>query len=353
MENDNYNEGGGSPLFLSEFLSIDDIRPYFLNPNISESKIVKYINEMSLKFTAKRDQITDYVQDEDHISAYTAIYLPTNIPKLSFLLNQIPAEICDDLKNRPLIDMGCGPGTFALAWSLLLKKPPKEVIAVDSSKLMLLQTEKILKGFFPEILLKTYTKFHEKRDDSVLFFGHSINEIGIQKAQDLISIIDPEYVIWIEPGTSSLFLELSKLRKNLREHYDILYPCPSSHDCPNTWCHQVLRVSHDPSVERLSQLVNLDRKILPMSAFVFKRKSISQVTYTDSTIIRFINETKFSFEYEVCFFDGTQNKNAIIEIQKKHLTKSEEKHFKNANVGEKINYVIEKEVSGRLRVKLK
>jgi SAM-dependent methyltransferase len=340
-------DGGESPLFLS----LDEIRPFFLNPEISESKIVKYINEMSEKFTAKRDQITDYVQDADHISAYTAIYLPTNIPKLNFLFEKLTPKILDDLKDRSLIDMGCGPGTFSLAWSLFFQKSPPEVIAVDSSKLMLLQSEKILKGFFPEIHLKTSTKFQEKKSDSVLFFGHSINELGITKAQDLISIIDPEYVMWIEPGTSTLFSELIKLRKNLLDYYNIVYPCPSGDACPNIWCHQVLRTSHEPSVERLSQLVNLDRKILPMSAFVFKRKS-GAIARIDATIIRYVNETKFSFEYEVCYCENNENKNVIIEIQKKQLSKAEEKHFKNANIGDRIEFIVEKKLEKMWRVKL-
>lgn len=334
----------------NEGVSLDQMRPFFLNPNISESKIVKYINEMSEKFTAKRDQITDYVQDEDHVSAYTAIYLPTNIPKLNFVLEKLTPDILDDLNDRPLIDMGCGPGTFSLAWSLFFGKSPQEVIAVDTSKLMLLQTEKILRGFVPEINLKTYTKFQEKKSNSILFFGHSINELGITKAQDLVSIIDPEYVMWIEPGTSNLFPELMNLRKNLLDHYDLLYPCPSNLACPNIWCHQVLRVSHDLSIERLSQLVNLDRKILPMSAFVFRRKTNAAVR-TDATIIRYVNETKFSFEYEVCFFENNENKNVIIEIQKKHLTKLEEKYFKNANVGDRIDFIVEKKLEKMWRVK--
>jgi hypothetical protein len=89
-----------------------------------------------------------------------------------------------------------------------------------------------------------------------------------------------------------------------------------------------------------------------MSSFIFRKKSSEKITNKSATIIRFLTETKFSFEYEVCFCDGTENKNAIIEIQKKHLTKSEEKHFKSANVGEKLNFEIEKIVGEKLRVKL-
>lgn len=309
------------------------------------------IREMSAKFTKNRAQIGDYVLDEDHVSSYAALYLTTNIPKLHFLLSKLDSEILGDLKKRSLIDIGCGPGTFSLGWSLLFEETPPEVICVDSSKVMLDQAQKMLKGFFSDVNVKTQTRFSEKSPESVLFYGHSINEIGINKVQDQIMMVDPEYVIFIEPGTSDLFLELKKLRSALLDSYDVLYPCPSSAECPNDWCHQVLRTSHDLSVERLSQLVSLDRKIMPMTAHVYRRKK-GIAPNSEATIIRFINETKFSFEYEVCLFEAGENKNVVVEIQKKNLDKKMEKHFKHLSVGEKISFSVEKIVGSKYRVKL-
>lgn len=306
---------------------------------------------MSNKFTKKREQIGDYVLDEDHVSAYASLYLPTNIPKLHFLLSRLDNHILEDLKHRPLIDIGCGPGTFALGWSLLFETPPKDLICVDSSRVMLAQTEKMLYGFFPEINLKIQTKYVEKNTESVLFYGHSINEIGIEKVQDQVMTIDPEYVIWIEPGTSELFQDLKRLRTSLLDSYYVIYPCPSSAGCPNSWCHQVLRTSHDQSVERLSQLVSLDRKILPMVAHVYKKKAQLSPS-SEATIIRFINETKFSFEYEVCVYENGHNKNVIVEIQKKQLDKKEEKEFKNMSVGVRIRYQVDKVIADKYRILL-
>lgn len=347
LDLDQDNEGAFGPFFLS----IDDIRPHLLNPNLGESDLVRLIQEMSLKFTKRRDQIGDYVLDDDHVSAYTALYLTTNIPKLHFLLSKLPADILKDINSRTFIDIGCGPGTFSLGMGLLNEAPPKEIICVDSSRTMLNQAEKIIKGFFAQANIQTLQKYREPNPESVLFYGHSINEIGIEKVQDQIMMIDPEYVIFIEPGTSDLFLELKKLRTNLLDAYDVLYPCPSNASCPNSWCHQVLRTSHDLSVERISQLVSLDRKILPMTAHVYKRKS-GLAPSTEATIIRYITETKFSFEYEVCFFEDGKNKNAIIEIQKKQLDKKLEKQFKNLNVGERLSFSIDKVIGDKYRVTL-
>lgn len=334
-------------------LSLEELKPYLLISNITETEIVKLINEMSVKFTKNREHITDYVFEHRHVSAYASFYLPTNIPKLHFLLSKLPAAVLEDFKNRPFIDMGCGPGTFSLAWKKLMKSPGHvEMIGVDSAQLMLDQATKIMNGFFPQDKFQTLRKFEEKKSNSILFFGHSINEMGRQKAQDHIMTIDPEYVIWIEPGTSELFKELVTLRDIVLDHYDVLYPCPSSAACPSDWCHQVLRTSHDPSIERLSQLVSLDRKILPMTAHVYRRKSKTPVISTSATVIRYIQETKFSFEYEVCFADNGENKNAVIEIQKKQLSKEEVKNFKHSNVGDRLSFTVEKMIGQKLRVKL-
>lgn len=348
QELDDYIEGAFGPFFLS----LADIRPYFLNPEIKESQMISLIQEMSTKFTKKRDQIGDYVLDEDRVSSYTALYLPTNIPKLHFLLSKLPKEMLDDISSRPFIDIGCGPGTYALGINLLLKGKVKDVTCVDSSKVMLAQAQKIVNGFFPDVNLKTQHRYREVNSSSVLFYGHSINEIGIDQVEDQILTVDPEYVIFIEPGTSALFTELKKLREDLISRYDVIYPCPSNKACPSSWCHQVLRTAHDSSIERLSQLVSLDRKILPMTAHVYRKKCNDFKERNEATIVRFIIETKFSFEYEVCLFNNGTNENVIFEIQKKHLSKSDEKMFKNFNVGEKINFTLDKLVGGKWRVKL-
>lgn len=88
-----------------------------------------------------------------------------------------------------------------------------------------------------------------------------------------------------------------------------------------------------------------------MTAHVYKRKS-NITPSNEATIIRYITETKFSFEYEVCMFENDKNKNVIIEIQKKQLDKKLEKKFKNLNVGEKLTFSVEKIVGVKYRVKL-
>lgn len=352
MANDNqfppftYNKRAFGPFLLS----LEEIKPLLLNNKLSDPDIVRLIKEITLKFTKKRDQIGDYVMDRDLVSAYTALYLPTNLPKLHFLLSKLSDDVLNDLQDRPFLDVGSGPGTFSLGWKVLMEGKGA-ITAIDQSPLMLDQATSIMKGFFPEVAFSTARKYSEKNSESILFFGHSINEMGIQKALDLIITVDPEYVMWIEPGTSDLFLELKKLRSFVLDSYEALYPCPASSGCPSDWCHQVLRMSHDASIERLSQLVSLDRKILPMAAHLYRRKKTNP-TFAP-VLIQYIQETKFSFEYEACLPQPETNTLRTIEIQKKQLSKELEKAFKNADVGERLDFEAEKDLGKKLRVKIR
>lgn len=334
------------------FLSLGEIKPFLLKSDLSDAKTASLIEEMSQKFTTKREQIKDYVLDEAHVSAYTSLYLTTNIPKLHFLLSKLTPENLEDLFSRSFIDIGSGPGTYALGMCLESNGQVPEVICVDTSEVMLKQAEKMIKGMFPEQKISTKRDYLEKSAESVLFFGHSINEMGIEEALKKVNRIDPEYVIYIEPATSTLFPELKKMRERLISHYDILYPCPTNEGCPSDWCHQVLRTSHDVSVERLSQMVSLDRKILPLVAHVYRRKNKHEFKKS-SVVTRYFNETKFSFDYEVCENLEGQNHLRNIEIQKRDLSKKEEKILKDFNVGEFLDYEITKELEKKSRVKLK
>jgi SAM-dependent methyltransferase len=328
-------------------LELDDLKEYLLNEHLSEAEHVKNIVEMSLKFTRNRESIKDYVLDENKVSSYAYFYLPTNAPKLSFLLNQLHSNLRNEILNSPFIDVGCGPGTFSYAFSEIANEG-MNIFCVDSSSLMLDQARKILTNKFPNNLFSFSKKLDGENSNATLFFGNSINEMGIQKALDIINIVNPKIVIFIEPGTSELFLELKKLRKELLSFYDVHYPCPSNSDCPNEWCHQILRTGHSLSVERLSQLVNLDRKIMAMCAHVYVRKNICLLNekkiLNEVTIIRYLNETKFSYCYEVCLFEDDQNKLVKIEILKKKMSKFQEKHFKNLSVGERIIFEYEKTI---------
>lgn len=323
-------------------INLQSIQKYLLNKDLSEHQHVQNIKLISNNFTSNRNEIKIYVMNEDLVSSYALYYLPTNVPKFDFIFSKLPENIKETILNNHFIDIGSGPGTYSYAVSQIGHR--SSITCVDTSTQMLKQAEKILTNTFQD------KEFHFKRDfltkdkNATLFFGNSINEMGVQNAIDLVNVISPEVVMFIEPGTSELFKELKSFRSWLIPEYDVVYPCPSNTNCPNNWCHQVLRTTHELDVERLSQLVSLDRKIMPLTAHVYIKKK-NLVQNEKCTLIQFLNETKFSFIYEVCGLDNNENKNFKIEILKKNLSKEQEKYFKNASIGDQINFVKEKFVA--------
>jgi len=335
---------------MNQKINLNQIKELLLNPEISEKEVINNISEISAKFTKNRANIQDYVENENLVSSYALFYLPTNIPKFEFVFNKLEESIQKQILNNPFIDMGCGPGTYSYALSSFDHK--EKIILVDKSKLMLKQAEKILSNTFKNNEFEFHHKLSTKMENATLFFGNSINEMGIQKAIDLVNIVSPEIVMFIEPGTSELFLELKQFRNWMMSDYQVLYPCPSNEACPNQWCHQVLRLTHSEDVERLSQLVGLDRRTMPMNAQVYIRKNTyvhKSENVVQMTLIQFINETKFSFIYEACEFHEGKNQNIKIEFLKKNLSKEKVKYFKNISLGEKIKFTKEKLVGDTWR----
>jgi hypothetical protein len=100
-------------------MNLSSILPYLLHEFKSDSDLIKAIDEISTKFTIERHKIGDYLKNPRLVSAYTAFYLLTNIPKLEAVLKWMPQDWVAELKKSDFIDLGAGPGTFSLAWKEL------------------------------------------------------------------------------------------------------------------------------------------------------------------------------------------------------------------------------------------
>jgi ribosomal protein RSM22 (predicted rRNA methylase) len=341
--------------------SLNEIKSCLLNTNLSEAQIVSILDKISKGFTSERDNIKTYVSDRDFVSAYAYFYLPTNIAKLPFVLDLLPKNFVEGLRESHIIDVGTGPGTFSFAFSEYFEGDVT-VTGIDSSALMIEQAKKINEELYKNKSLDFSTNFPNRNENQTLFFGHSVNEMGPEYALELIEKFNPENIIFIEPGTTTVFEQLLKIRKSLAtKGYNCFYPCSDINmKCPielkreegiEDWCHQVLRTSHDSDVERLSQLIKLDRKVMPLISHVYSRKKPSEVR--KFRMIRFFRETKFSFDWEVCFLESEKLVTKKVEVVKKHLSKKQIKHLKAISVGLEFEFEIIKEISSdHLRVKL-
>lgn len=339
---------------------LEDVYPYLLHSFQSEFELSEAIEQLSDNFTKNRHHLSDYLSEPEYVSAYTCFYFLTNLPKLSKVLSWLPSEYVENLKNCDLIDFGAGPGTFSHAWKILGFSG--DIYQVETSPLMRLQAQKLWAGLRKEKIFQSERLPFDTKGPKLLLFGHSANEMGVEKVLKSIETLKPEFILFIEPGTSSFFEEMVMIRRELLlSHYHIHYPCLHQDDCPmkknKDWCHQFLYVQHSSDIERLSQIVKKDRKRLPAIVQAFSLKKYMTVKEDESTIkghlqftriVRVFPETKFSFEFQGC----DQFSLKKLQVMKKNYDKEMLKKIENLVAGDMIQFHVIKEFSDFIRVQL-
>ena len=355
--------------FLPMNISLKDLVPHLLNNDITTPKLVQGIKELSFLYTAQRDEINFWQWDEDIVTSYASFYLPTNMPKFHFLMDQLSNEVKELLKDCEVVDIGTGPGTYLLAFmDYFGVEGEQHFFGVDHEPMMIKQARKLVHGIFPKTEKRAH--FYEearhlpkKRADRLVIFGNSLNEMGVQKALKMIKDLAADYILFIEPGTPEVFSSMLELREELKKaDRQVYYPCANIQKrCPvaarqeegiEDWCHQVIRMTHEEDIERFSQMAELDRKAMPVTLHLYGRKEIPQLE-GKARFTRFLNENKHSFQWEVCQESATGLQFLRLEIPKKNLSKKEQKDFKKMSVGGAIEYKVLKELSEtQLRVEI-
>jgi ribosomal protein RSM22 (predicted rRNA methylase) len=322
--------------------------------NLPEPKLIKNLKRLKDAFTNRTKVLIDYSNDLDLVSAYSQFYLPTNLPKLEFLFKQLPEGVLDSIYNAPFVDWGSGPGTYSLALLDYFSDKPfkQDITLVDKSKLMLDQGKKFLDGFYQEHGNIRYLESINPKDaeGATLLLGHSLNEVEAHKLSGLLESV--KIIIIIEPGTPLAFKKVIKLRKEiLGLGFQSVYPCPHDGECPltlsessiekNDWCHQVLRAKHHPSIERISQIIQIDRRSMPLIGHVYIKEKLerSQISHP----VRFLGESKFSFDYLFCHEENSEL--LKVELLKKYINKQELKEFRKTNLGDQIKFELVKQIS--------
>ena len=333
-------------------MNLSKLKPFLIYDFKSDADLLDAIEEISTKFTRQRDKISDYLKDERLISAYTAFYLLTNIPKLAEVLKWLPDDWINELKNSDFIDLGSGPGTFSLAWKEQ-EGISGDFYQIELSSLMKEQGRKIWKGVHATKLFQASKWEWNTHRPKFLLFGHSANEMGADMAVQYIDRINPEHLLFIEPGTKEFFPTMLKIRSHLlAQGYSILFPCPNHQKCPmanheDDWCHQFVQIKQELEIERISQMARKDRKLLPLTVHAYSRTYVPQ--NPPERIVRVLTETKFSLEWEVC------HKNVLehYQVMKRDLSKQNSKEYGSLLSGQAIETELVKNLGLYKRVKMK
>mgnify|MGYP006194287483 FL=1 len=330
-------------------MKLSSLTPYLIHDFKSESDLIKASAESSTKFTRDRENISDYLNDPRLVSAYTVFYLLTNMPKLQEVFKWMPSAWIEELKNCDLVDLGAGPGTFSLAWKEM--GGAGDFYQIETSKLMKEQGKKIWQGLYSDQLFQSSRWEGRSEKPRFLIFGHSANEMGPELATRYIKEINPDHILFIEPGTKEFFPKMLSIRDHLlKNNFNVLYPCPEPLACPmegtSDWCHQFIHVRQDPEIERISQMAKLDRKLLPLTVQAYSRT----FSYSNPSerVVRVLPETKFSHEWEVCHNNELQH----YQLMKRDMSKQDSRALSSLLAGEAVVTKIIKNVEKARRVRL-
>ena len=335
--------------------TFEELKQSLIMPHLSEAEVISSLKKTQIGFTSSRDQINIYSGDEKRISSYALFYLPTDFPKLSFVLGQLESNLINQFNEDyvEIFDIGCGPGTFSFAWNDYFQNSTHQFTFIDQSPHMLKQAELINKKLFKlssATFLKSteLNKIEKKKNKRVIIFGHSLNEMGIEIAKNYVKNISPDYVIALGPGTPSVFQLFMNFRKEMELYgKKIFYPCLNSNgDCPilknpQDWCHQILRSKLSEDILRLSQKLSIDRRTIPFVGHVYgtNRGELG----ANFILVRYLGETKFSWRYLGC----DQKSESLIELEflKKSHSKIMQRKIMSLSVGNRLTVEVEKKVS--------
>lgn len=348
-------------------VTFQQISQHLLVKGLSDRKLAHLLEGIKELYTARREGLPSKEWTAEEVSAYASFYLPTNKGKFAFVMDQLPQEVKDELSKCQVIDFGTGPGTYLSAYlDYFGGSDCGHLYGIDISENMLKQASELLTGLYPD--LKTKMHFGEEVQNyseargRFLIFGNSLNEMSSEEVYKIIKKVNPTHLLFIEPGVPTVFDEIMKVRSLLKKDgYAIHYPCPSMDDCPiisqmvelgeDDWCHQVWRGTHEHEVEHLGQLAKIDRKAMAFIGHLYSKIENSSGE-REHRFIRFLNETKHSYEWEVCLKSDSGLSKAVFEIPKKILSKKEGKEMKKLSVGINFDYEVDKVLgNGKIRVK--
>ncbi|MBF0205663.1 MAG: hypothetical protein HQK53_02115 [Oligoflexia bacterium] len=355
------------------------------------------IKKLQQNFIGERQQ--GYSFDERLVAAYTLFYLPTNFSKWQLLMEKVQQEkegkqIIEKLKglceHAMFIDVGSGPGTFLLAFLNWMDRPFKgQILAVEQSSVMREQAQRLMEAFFPKVLdncrwVTSLSQICVQSDDrrnrrpKVLFFGHFLNEITGRKQEEevvmtAIEKLAPDFIFFIEPATADIFYtQILVWRARILGLGDYLqmFPCTVNNNCDcagpctkGSWCHQVGKAEADEGYHRISQRVGIDRRYLPFSATIFRRKELSCGFRVDEVlaeddgkimgrVLRFLGENKAGFFLELCVSAKMYSYEFwSVEIQKRKLSKLYMEKLRAILVGDLIPLKVDRKLNdGRYRI---
>ena len=298
--------------------------------------LAKAVVNLSRLFTAARTTLSPrYLDDSAHAAAYRSYFLPVNLSKVQVLLDELPEDSDMESSDRPMavLDLGCGPGTGALAlldW-LWHRSPERaksmSVLAADASPASLRDTKKLWEAYCQEVGIASAglrcvegNLEHPLKGDlgkqivrggpyDIMIMANCLNELfpaslnpSAERAavvSQLLPYLAPHGTIMIvEPALRQTARALHQVRNHLLKqgHCTVYSPCLHEGACPaldnpDDWCHEERPWQTPPAIAAIDQKVGFIKDALKFSYLLLRTDGRTIVTRSPQTF-RVVSELR-------------------------------------------------------------
>jgi ribosomal protein RSM22 (predicted rRNA methylase) len=282
--------------------------------NLRGDALAQAVVNLSRLFTTARVTLPPrYLNDSAHASAYRSYFLPVNLSKVQVLLDELPNDN-HEISDRPMavLDLGCGPGTGALAlldW--LWRRSPEQakslsVLASDMSLAPLRDMKRLWEAYCREVgIASTSLRSVEGNLEhplkgelgkqivhgvpyDLIIMANCLNELfpasidppverAAVVAQLLPFLAKNGTIMIIEPALRQTARALHQMRNHLLKQglCTVYSPCLHEEACPaldhpDDWCHEERPWQTPPMIAALDREVGFIKDALKFSYLLLR-----------------------------------------------------------------------------------
>ena len=238
------------------------------------------LGRLRQSFLAGTAGVEDYWRQESDLASYDATFAQ----RIGWKWDLVLSELLRSGWRPPageMLDWGCGSGVAARAF--LDHFGAGSVGSVrfwDRSALAMAYAARRASEKYPGLPVHTGAA----EAPSLVLLSHVLSELVPEQTETLLQALRPATaVVWVEPGNYESSLALIAIRERLRDHFQIVAPCPHQSVCgilaPGNdphWCHFFAEpppgVASDPFWGRFAHLTGVDLRSLPVSYLVLDQR---------------------------------------------------------------------------------
>ena len=255
-----------------------------------------------------------YLDDPAHAAAYRSYFLPVNLSKVQALLDELPEDSGTETPGHSMavLDLGCGPGTGALAlldW-LWHRSPERaesvSVLAADASHAPLRDTERLWEAYCQEVGISSKglrcvegNLEHPLKGDlgkqivrggpyDLIIMANCLNELfpasvdppaerAVVVAQLLPFLAPHGTIMIVEPALRQTARALHHVRNHLLKQgvCTVYSPCLHEGACPaldrpDDWCHEERPWQTPPAIAAIDREVGFIKDALKFSYLLLR-----------------------------------------------------------------------------------